>query len=317
MSLHCRTRVRLSYDYGLAIMWLLQMVSAETVFRFWFNGRLPRAPYAVLLRAYYRTGQLDERDWVFALIPGEFELGTGWFGFRPTSLPTSLDLSRIIQREKLENNALFKMVKWELQYGLISMLRPQRRYLDAYIGRNRDERTLIVDLTTMFRDIITEMVKDKPWSATNPESSYARVWMAVLSPKFDAILNVVVYMSIRSRTRPSTAGIISYQVADQLKKILETAPRAIDPIGTAYYTYLQALMKSYFKTNQLYLPIAETVADHPLLAPVDPPVSLHLGVHGDTLASLQRLISAYGARAPTYPEVMERLKAYASEVAKR
>ena len=280
------------------------MVSALKIYKAWSRYSRPKPAFLLVLRAYYRTGQLDRRDWLYVLLGGEIvAMGSdGFFMRTPTVVERpELGVPVIIVQERPLHQAIWRLIKCQIALELVYGRRID--WVSAHYS----------GLTALLRKLLSAR---QPLQATNPAwvmklSEPATRWGLVLStlgPEIEAMAYATMRMYVD--TAPES-------MEEHLEMLVDRpfSGSTTDIIGQAYWAYLRQLFIAYFKIGQMHFEVSLTVQGHPLFEAVPLPLYLPLNnVGGPTLTTLQTLVGTYAARAPTYPEVMQRLLLWAMKI---
>jgi len=244
----------------------------------------------LVLRAYYRTGQLEQRDWFYVLLGGEMYM-MSTHSFYMQTLPIlncpALEVTTLIQREPQLNQLLYRLIKYEIAMELV---------------HNR----IIVWASGHYAGVTRRLMK--LFESRRPFRT--PTWGLVLStlgPEIETVAYATMRLNLDTRTKDLKGWIEDFVTTPF------GGPQT-DLIGLAYWGYLKQLFLNYIATGDMdYYPIA-TVKGDPLFEAIPVPLYLPLSnVGGTTLTTLQTLVGTYAARAPTYPEVMARLVLWSAQ----
>ena len=297
------------------------MVSVVSLLTSWWR-QLPieqtsgvrRWDFLLILRAYYRTGQLEERDRHYLMwVPDEsivagpewpfYEMPVacwwdqgGFFKINLKIVPASFNISTMVAKQSQSEQIRWRVNRYRLQKNLVYTLS----------GRCGAPTTL--EGHQLLAMLIEAGVRVLPYGTVATQQDYARSWLAVWTVH-PHLIDLVSYIGTRWALDMEPASIHLPTVAYVELFIRTNIDKTLTgPLDQWYHQYLVKILQNYIRTKQMAFRLEETIVGHPILRPVTAPVSLtHWGIGGETLTTMQSLISDYAARAPNYPEAMQRL----------
>jgi len=265
------------------------MWSAQHLYDIW--SKTATTPFLHLLRAYYRTGQLDEKDHFYVLLAGGLNVVDGHLTLlEPIDSPT-FDVQRAVRLQGPAFDIIWRIFKWQLQYtryiAAAGEVQPFREFLHRFgtIEMNLQQR-------------INELLQAAPRYKTGDD-----FWRRAIAS--DHTFGILAYAMAR-RFLVEGRAIGSAYVREFLGS---TEPR--EPISNAYWQYLIACADTFIMSGQIFITTDQVSTGHPLLAPVVAVIQLPLEMGGESLTGLSAMVAEYSARGPTYPEAMSRLVAFA------
>ena len=188
------------------------MVSVASLLAWWRQLPVERTSgrrkldFLLILRAYYRTGQLEERDWCYVLwVPEEgprqpdadsiwsssFEYSQwvwwdqgGFFTVDYKIVPPNFNILKMIVRQSQDEQALWRLFRYQLQSSIVY-------YLSSFNGAMTTDGSLLARMLT--RAGVQPM--SRIHKAT--QQDYARLW-TVMWTIYPHLIDLAAYIHTRS-----------------------------------------------------------------------------------------------------------------------
>ena len=264
------------------------MVSAIQIYEVWYPLSRVAPPFVVILRAYYRTGQLDERDWFYVLLSDTLA-AYGRQSFimvgDNTINAANLDVSRFIQQEALEVQALWMLLKYQIGFYLVY---DRSAHTNSWL--TRDTRPILVK-ALKHRQPEIKVIRER-------NLAHWALVFGILGPDID----ILAYSRVR------LFMTYEHEFTPHLKDSLEGrfVGDAGDKVGQAYWGYIKQILTNYLDNERVS--VDDNLSNNPVLEEVAVEVDLpYANMGGLTRLALQEIVGIYAARGPTNAEVMQRL----------